>query len=223
MNNLYDIDFKVESQLLEKSYLIFQECIITLKSLGSIHSEIEKKNEKEDLARAMLTFACGGLDSLIKQAIKDTLSEIIDNHIGANKLFEEFVNSEIQNKRGDEIGVHFKLISKLLVSTNSREDLKKLLSRSLTSGSLQSKDSILKVASYFDIPSQKIVDNFNKLDEIFSERNKIIHEMDINFDNNKSRNNRDIGDTINYINYLLNVGKKFLLEVNERLTLEKKQ
>lgn len=221
---LYKLTYNVNNPLLEKCNLILRECVFTLTSLLKVHDEIpknlEEKTEKQDLLRAMFVFSTGGLDSLIKQAIKDTLSQIIDLNIGASGIFTEYVERDIQNnKKGDLMVINPKLLAQLFTSPNPREELKKRLVYELTSNSLQSKDQILKIVSYFDIASNSIVDNFAKLNTIFLERNKIIHEMDINFSGDKSRNNRTKEEVLCYINYLLEISEKFLKEVDRRLNI----
>lgn len=217
MAELYEITSNPTITELERSYLIIKECVMTLNSLLSIHDEITNLNEKEDLLRAMFVFASGGLDSLIKQAIKDALANLIEVNEGASSMFETFVGKEIQDKNSDNNRLDSKLIAKLITSHDPREELKKRLAYYLTSSSLQSKDQILKVVSYFDIPSNSIVNDFQGLHDIFLERNKIIHEMDINFDGDKSRNSRELEPTIQSINSLLELGDKFIIEVEQRI------
>lgn len=219
MAEIYKLTIEPISKELEKSHLILKECILTLNSLLSIHNEIKSQEEKEDLLRAMFVFATGGLDSLIKQSIKDALSKLIEVNEGANNMFESFVEKEIQDKKSDEIRIDSKLIAKLFTSTNPREELKKRLAYNLTSNSLQSKDQILKIAAYFDVPSNTLVNDFNTLQNIFLERNKIIHEMDINFDGDKSRNKRELEETVQFINSLLELGEKFIKEVDQKMNV----
>ena len=54
-----------------------------------------------------------------------------------------------------------------------------LLRAMLTSQSLQSKDQLLRVGSFFDIQSNSITNDPNRLAGIFTARNQIVHEMDI--------------------------------------------
>jgi len=219
MAELYTIKSEPKATELEKSHLIIKECVLTLNSLLSIHDEIKDENEKEDLLRAMFVFATGGLDSLIKQAIKDALANLIEVNEGANSMFETFVGKEIQDKKSDDNRIDSKLMAKLLTSHDPRVELKKRLAYHLTSNSLQSKDQILKVVSFFDIPSNSIVNDFQALHDIFLERNKIIHEMDINFEGDRSRNKREVESTVSSINTLLELGDKFIIEVENRINV----
>ncbi|WP_367915785.1 HEPN domain-containing protein [Leadbetterella sp. DM7] len=218
---IHTLKYEIKNPLLEKSHLILKECIITLNSLLKIHDEVKDEvKEKQDLLRAMFVFSSGGLDSLIKQAIKDVLPEIIEVNIGAAKMFTQYVERDIQSEKKGDIGlINPKLLAQLLTSQNPREELKRRLVYELTSNSLQSKDQILKIVSYFDIPSKNIVNDFSKLNSIFIERNKIIHEMDINFEGDQSRNERNKNEILSYINELLKVGEKFIKEVDARLIM----
>lgn len=217
MKELYVITYEPIVDELGRCQLILKECVLTLNSLLSIHNEIKSQEEKEDLLRAMFIFATGGLDSLFKQAIKDTLSNLIEGNEGANNMFQSFAEKEIQEKKTEESGIDSKLIAKLLTSTNPRKELKERLIYNLTSNSLQSKDQILRIAAYFDIPSKSIVDDVKLLQDIFIERNKIIHEMDINFDGDKSRNRRELKEIVQYVNYLLKIGEKLIIEIEKRM------
>lgn len=48
----------------------------------------------------------------------------------------------------------------------------------LVSQSLQSKEQVLRAASYFDIPSATLAPNLKMLEDIFRARNEIVHEID---------------------------------------------
>jgi hypothetical protein len=222
--SIYSYTYTVQKQQLEKSDLILKECVSTLNSLLKIHDGIEVEEgqhseEKQDLLRAMFVFCAGGLDALIKQAIKDALRDLIEVNQGAHNIFMEFAEKDIQNsKRADASVLNSKLITQLLIASNPKEELKSRLIYDLTSSSLQSKDQILKIASYFDVPSNAIVNDFTKLHSIFLERNKIIHEMDINFSGDRSRNPRDKDIVIDSINCLLEIADKFIREVDSRLS-----
>jgi hypothetical protein len=69
------------------------------------------------------------------------------------------------------------------------------------------------VASYFNIPSQKLTNDFQLLKQIFDVRNQIAHEMDFDY-NNKCRRVREKADMIDYTNEILRIAKVFLNEVD---------
>ena len=172
-------------------------------------------NEEQDLLRAMLVFATSGLDSVVKQLIQDALSLVIKKDEGSLRVFKNYVENKII-KSGQ---INAKLLAMALGSENPREELMQELVRDLTSNSLQSKDELLKVASYFNIPSAQLTNDFTLLERIFIVRNQIIHEMDIDFHQAK-RNRRPRGypEMIKFTNEILRLALVFLNVVDGKLT-----
>ena len=164
-------------------------------------------DEEQDLLRAMLAFACAGLDSMTKQLIRDALPNLLNNNDGAIKMFRTFV--ERQMKNGDDID--HKLLADVLSDHNPRNRLIDLLVRDLTSRSLQSTEEILKAVSYFDIPSVQIVADPSHLTNIFRARNQIVHEMDVDFSQtNRNRRQRARKVMFNYTNSIFHVSRGLL-------------
>ena len=88
----------------------------------------------------------------------------------------------------------------------------------LTSNSLQSTEELLRVASYFDIPSQEITKDPQKLSDIFLARNQIVHEMDVDLSRtNRNRRSRTRQLILDYTNEIFHISKTFLDEVDKRL------
>lgn len=172
-------------------------------------------DEQQDLLRAMLIFSCAGLDSLIKQLIRDALPVVVNREKGADVKFREFVHSK--TSRGD--GVSEKLIANVLASREPRKELIELLVRDLTGDSLQSAEQIFKVAAFFDIPTRDICSSIDGLKAVFVVRNQIGHEMDIAFDQpNRSRRPRSQGDMVKHTNTVFDLSDKFLAAVHLRVT-----
>ena len=57
-------------------------------------------DKDQDLLRAMLTFACAGLDSLVKQLINDALPDVINCNEAAELMFRRDIERRI--RRGEE-------------------------------------------------------------------------------------------------------------------------
>jgi predicted GTPase len=111
-----------------------------------------------------------------------------------------------------------KLLAKVLVDHHPRKSLIQELVMDLTSSSLQSKEELLKVASYFNIPSLELTNDFDLLSTIFDARNQIVHEMDIDFSQtNWKRRSRTRADMLKYTNEILRVAKVFLQKVDTKL------
>lgn len=171
-------------------------------------------NREQDLLRAMLVFACAGLDSMFKQLIRDTLAQVIDRSEGAHVNFKLFVEKRMSRQGA----LDQKFLSEILTQSNPRGVLFGELVNELTSNSLQSKDQILRAASYFDIPSNRVASDIKKLEEIFRCRNQISHEMDIDLAQpNRNRRPRPKGTMIEYTREILQLANKLLLEVDKKL------
>lgn len=171
-------------------------------------------DEEQDLLRAMLIFAASGLDSTVKQLVRDALPSVIEKEEGSQKAFQSHIEKKMAT--GGELNTTF--ISSVLVSIKPREELINQVIRDLTSGSLQSKNELLNVGSYFDIPSKKLTRDFDFLEEIFAARNQIAHEMDVDFRQpNRNRRPRSKTIMIKYTNEVLRIAGEFLRKVDEKL------
>lgn len=165
-----------------------------------------------DLFRAALLFSSSGLDSLVKQAVHDSLSTVIKNNEGSEERFRSYVEKLVQ--KNDQLST--KSLSRALISENPRNHFINCLISELTSRSLQSNDELLNVASYFDIPSKILVADIGLLKNTFNMRNQIAHEMDFDHKSN-IRRHRTREELVNSINYIFLVSKTFLTEVDKRL------
>lgn len=210
-----------EKEILKDSYTVLYSTYNTCSELYEIFIEIGKNkndknlnNKQEDLLRAMLVFATSGLDSLIKQLIRDALPRIIlkDENEGAKVQFKKYVKRSLSNNQ--QINKNF--ITDVLISDTPKKELINKLIRNLTSNSLQSKEELFKVAAYFDIPSNNLFKDSDLLEEIFNVRNQIAHEMDIDYTINEKRN-RNREEMINYTKTILEIGNNFLIEVGNKV------
>ena len=173
-------------------------------------------DEEQDLLRAMLLFASAGLDSLAKQLVRDALPTVLEKSPGATKMFKTFVERRL--KSGD--GIDHRLLADVIGDQKPRTRLVELLIDELTSRSLQSTEELLRVGSYFDIPSNQITDDAGRLTEIFRARNQIAHEMDVDFTQlNRSRRPRANQMMTDYTNEIFGVANSFLSGVDSRLSV----
>jgi hypothetical protein len=171
-------------------------------------------DEEQDLLRAMLLFTAAGLDSMIKQLIEDALPSIIENDCEARQVLINFIEKKlIQDDR-----LNVQLITRALSERNPREALTNELIEDLTSRSLQSKDELLRAASFFAIQPALLSSDLKLLKEIFEARNQIVHEMDVDFSQgNRCRRSRKKTTMIRYTEELLCVSKNFFIEASKRL------
>lgn len=171
-------------------------------------------DEEQDLLRAMVLFAGAGLDSTVKQLIRDALPAIIERDEGATVQFKDYIEKRMR----DGEGINRRFLADILGDQSPRKLLFSQLVRDLTSDSMQSAEQLLKVAAYFNIPSERISQDIRLLKEIFSVRNQIGHEMDIDFSqSNRSRRPRAKEKMVKFARELLDVAAKFLAEVDCRL------
>ena len=163
----------------------------------------------------MLVFASAGLDSMIKHLVKDALPTAIKNDPAIHDIFlEKFVERKI--KQGEQ--PDYKIMADVLVAENPIDRMITMWVNDLTAKSLQSADELFKIASYFDIKSNIISKEPNKLKEVFRIRNEIIHEMDIDFSQeHRNRTPRQRDEMIEATNRLLKVCKTFLKAVDDKL------
>ena len=165
-----------------------------------------------DLMRAMLVFACAGLDSMIKHLIRDALPAVIDRAHGVEKSFEDFVDKELKRDSGS------KLLAAVLTSGDPRKKLVEELVKNLTSPSLQSKEQVFRVASFFGLNEKDVFTNTKSISRIFQVRNTIAHEMDIDFQQQKrTRTPRRKEDMVRDAKVILICAAKFLQAVDGQL------
>jgi hypothetical protein len=167
---------------------------------------------QQDTLRAMLVFACAGLDSAIKQLVRDALQNVIDSDEGAQKNFTESVKRKLP-----DIERSRDLLAGVLTARDQRAHLIGRLMSDLIADSLQSFEQLSKVAAAFNIPSSDMGD-IGKLREAFTVRNQIIHEMDIDFRANRSRRSRKQNDMQKYTAAVLNTANTFLKRVDIKLS-----
>ena len=169
---------------------------------------------EQDLLRAMLTFACAGLDSMVKQLVRDALPGVVKKNQGAAAMFVERTKRMIYR---DNV-LNTDLLLQAILTESPKDVLVENLVRELTSGSLQSLDELFRIASFFNVPSKELVENPQGLRDIFGIRNQISHEMDIDFSQrNRNRRPRARTDMIRYTNTVFKVAKVFLEKVDKRL------
>lgn len=171
-------------------------------------------DEQQDVLRAMLIFATAGLDSMVKQLVSDALPAVIDRDVGANEMFKQFVERRLRAAEGVDRG----FLAQVLVNREPRQRLVNELVSDITSRSLLSTEELLRAAAYFNIPSKAICSDNEKLTRIFSARNQIAHEMDIDFDQpNRSRRPRAKKKMTEFANEVFEVSNNLLSGVDSKL------
>jgi hypothetical protein len=166
-----------------------------LSAFGTIRSKRRVKagaptDEEQDLLRAMLLFAAAGLDSMLKQLVRDCLPYIALHDQAARAEFEAFVVRHLRGEAEEELaGASPKVLARLLTRDSPQAALIDGYVESLTAGSLQSTEQLYKVVKALGVPPSDAGLDAKRMRPIVEARNQITHEMDIDFDH-KTRNRR---------------------------------
>ncbi len=166
----------------KKSRMILDTLKENVTSLRDLLQDVNDERIEQSIYRAIILFVCSGIDAVVKQLIIDTLEPVIERDVGAQEQLRKFAQRAIKKEQEKDCG----LLAELFTARNSRKVLIEKLKSELAVGSLQSTEQLLKVGSYFDIPSNSLVkrnENEN-LRMAFDTRNKIVHQMDVNFESN---------------------------------------
>jgi len=170
-------------------------------------------DEDQDLARAALVFAAAGLDSCIKNLIKDSIGSLSEFDSKVGELLSKFVQKLIDSESK-------KRIASALLSDSPRSDLIDSYIYELTGSSLQSFEELVKAAGALGINVTNLTDNKKELTRIFKLRNQIIHELDVNFDGGvgkRERNSRSKESLESDAGLLLDTAGNFVESVESKL------
>ena len=117
---------------------------------------------------------------LWEKLIIETLEPVIERDEGAQEQFRVFAQRKLKN--GSD--VNYVMLAELLTAKNSRKQLIGMLKKDLSFDSLQSSEQLFKVASFFNISTDKLVskDDRDNLKKAFNTRNRIIHQMDVDLE-----------------------------------------
>lgn len=221
------INYTAKSQKLEKPYIILTSCRRTVHEFSQTFDNIRRQRNargvatdpEQDILRAMLLFSSSGTDSMIKQVVNDTLHIVIEKDEGARAQFRAHVEKNLLTKKDGEVEIiNKKLLTDIFLHNSPKQALVENLKKHLTAESLQSKDQIYKVASFFNISSKNLFADDKKLKAVFEARNQIAHEMDVDFTmNNRNRRQRAKPLITEYCNDLLKLSLAFIKEVDEKI------
>ncbi len=212
-----------------KAFLILKYAHDSAQSILSAFDLVIKNNpgtkkkhsshEEQDLLRAMLVMASSGLDAMIKQLIRDALLSLAN--------FDERVNEELlkftsRKLKGDENELNPKrvreFLARILVAESQSYQIVKEFIDSLTEGSLQSAQEVIKAANALGLTQDDIKLESQKLKPIFDIRNQIIHELDIDFELlEQNRHSRTRSKMISHSNFLLEYGENILESVSLKI------
>lgn len=176
-------------------------------------------DEEQDLLRSMLVLSAAGLDSMIKQIIRDCLVTLAEKDEKVRQGIETFVTRRIKTTEEDSFSTQtVKFLASILVSDSPKKKILEEYINSLTGGSLQSPEELIRAVYALGLePNACSIDN-TACKRIFDIRNKIIHELDINFDAPRRRRHvRRRDDMIEYTNHLLSIGEMILMNTYNKI------
>lgn len=176
-------------------------------------------DEEQDLLRAALVFAAAGLDSVLKQLIRDAVARLAQLDLSVEEGLETFVRRQLRGELdAGEAASGQKFLARILIAASHRDELVEQYILSLTGTSLQSAEEVARAATALGLAHHELGFNKNQLRPIFDIRNDIIHELDINLSApNRNRESRNRAQMVRHANSLLELGEKFVRGVERKL------
>lgn len=175
---------------------------------------------EQDLLRAAVVFAAGGLDATVKELIRGSLNTLASKDSDVQDGFEKFTRRKLRNDLDTGSSDSASFLAQILVSTTPYETLIENYIHELTGSSLQSVDELFKASAALDIDSRLLRDERAELVEAFKVRNSIIHELDVRFAGGRGqrqRNSRTRPVLEQHSSLLLRVADHFVAEVEKKL------
>lgn len=175
-------------------------------------------DEEQDVLRAMLVSAGAGLDSALKQIFKDCLQDLLIKDEQVKTEFAKFIDKALR-KGTAESDIDTKLIAEALATPLPIFHLAERYVYDLTGSSLQSASQLFAAANALGLDPMKDVKlDKKKLKPVFDARNKIVHELDIDFSGaRRNRVQRKVEDMVNMSNHLLNAAQRFVELVDKKV------
>lgn len=174
-------------------------------------------DEQMDLLRAMLVFAGAGLDSMLKQLIRNALPALsrVDEKVAEG--FKTFATRRLRPSQPDgEDDTGHKLLAAAIISDSPRETILEAYVHDLIRGSLQSASELSRSTAALGF--QGMLSTYGHLAEAFRVRNQIIHELDINFSHaTRNRQTRALVDMVQLSDEILRVAAHILVLTDEQL------
>lgn len=172
-----------ETSIFYDEYNILSKTVDSVNSFNALYKagragvKGPSTHDQQDLYRAMLIFACAGLDVFVKQLVKNKIPQLIIADKEAENKFKEYVKRGLK-KDDKEI---LNTIALALIDNTPRDIFLKEYIKSMTGESLQSVSELRKVSESSGLDTKKIFNDTktNMIKDAFIARNQIIHEMDI--------------------------------------------
>lgn len=174
-------------------------------------------HNEADLLRAAIVFAGAGLDASLKQLIRDALPSLLDKSDQAHSEFETFAERNIRTADGTSP----KAVARYLIAADARSLLIEDYVYKLTGSSLQSADEVLRACAALGIQQDRdLVERVLKLKEMFTARNEVSHELDLQRPERQgdmTRRSRRMSTTTDMCSAALEAGQQIINAVGQLL------
>jgi hypothetical protein len=213
-----------------KSFLILEQTHDSAQHFLKAFDSIRKKrpggkkggttDEEQDLLRAMLATIATGLDAMVKQIIRDCLLQLSKTEDLVIKALIDFAEKKLKNLNSNELSsaTGNKFLARILMADSQKNEIVSECINEWVSGSLQSANQLLSAMNMLGLTQEDIKLDTQRLKLIFDIRNKIIHELDINFNAPKrKRNVRSRPRMIRECNFLLEISENVLIAIYKRV------
>ena len=218
----------VTSPLLSKAASIYEYTHAAASSLLTAFDDAKTKrgnprgiltDQEQDILRAALVMSCAGLDSCLKQSIRECLEQLLEKNKQVREGFEKFIRKRISGE-GDvlELAVGAKFLALVLAEREPRRRLIEEYIKELTGESLQSAEEIVRTTTALGLDHKELALDIPRLKDIFTIRNKIIHELDIDLEAKKrKRRVRSQADLLENSDFILSVSKVIVEGMDKKL------
>jgi hypothetical protein len=171
-------------------------------------------DQDQDLLRAMLVFACAGVDAAMKALIEDALPDLADMDLAVQGKLDQFAERYL----ADGGAVSSKALARVLGHAGSpRQALVQQFIQDLTGGSLQSSAQLQTVCGALGVTDPDLRREADDLNVVFRARNQIIHELDLAAEGWFKRRQRAMRHMVEMANDALAVAQGIINSVCENL------
>lgn len=175
------------------------------------------RDQDQDLLRAMLVFACAGVDAAMKALIEDALPTLA----GAGEVVQETLDRFAQRYMAPGGVLNPGALATVLAHAESpRVAIIQEFIDDLTGGSLQSSEQLKSVCAALGIRDDELYRDIADLGPVFRARNEIVHELDLSPEGRFNRRQRPIGEMVGMANQAFDVAQRVINEVVEALEEE---
>jgi hypothetical protein len=217
---------KPKDERLARAFQVVDYAHVSASSLLSAFNAVGKERGRgapttaqQDLLRAMLLTVGAGLDSCAKQLIEHALPALAAPGGPSRDELVTFAVRRLRKGEETSAALDAKFLVELMLG-QPEKNLIRAFTAELTSSSSQSTEQLHRVAAALGVGSnQELKNAINDLQNSFKIRNKIAHEMDINFSSKgRNRTSRSRDPMVAGTNKLLTAADLLLSAVDAHLT-----